>query len=217
MMMMYMKIHKKCFKNWVIRSENGEKQCLYVCLWDTKTCCPDGLWGRTCCLTISTIELQTAPQPKVSLLGAAPVLEPNEVETQGPGPGASLRMSLVSTLGSWAPGRAGGSAVSPVAQLHVFLCAILLPPSSFHRCWSLLNLVHPKLPLSICFQRTRPASGGYHINKRCRKTLASSSISLQVYTFRLASNFFKKLSHWENWISPYEQMHLFAYPQYSHQ
>lgn len=23
-------IHKRCFKNWVIRNGNGEKQCLYV-------------------------------------------------------------------------------------------------------------------------------------------------------------------------------------------
>lgn len=34
------------------------------------------------------------------------------------------------------------------------LCPILLPPLSFHRCWSLTSIFHPKL-FSVCFQRTQ--------------------------------------------------------------
>lgn len=32
-----------------------------------------------------------------------------------------------------------------------FLCPILLPPFSFHRCLSLINILHPKLSLCVCF------------------------------------------------------------------
>lgn len=35
-------------------------------------------------------------------------------------------------------------------QLEIF-CQMLLPSASFHRCWVLINILHPKLHLSIYF------------------------------------------------------------------
>lgn len=50
--------------------------------------------------------------------------------------------------------------VWPVSQFDI-LCLILVP-SSLHRYWSLINILHPKLHLSIYFQRTQPTSLYHH-------------------------------------------------------
>lgn len=40
------------------------------------------------------------------------------------------------------------------------LCPILLPSLCFHRCWSPINILHPKLHLSgVCLQRAKPVTG----------------------------------------------------------
>lgn len=35
--------------------------------------------------------------------------------------------------------------------LQLKICQMLLPSASFHRCWFLINILHSKLHLSICF------------------------------------------------------------------
>lgn len=40
--------------------------------------------------------------------------------------------------------------VGAALQPEFFLFPVLLP--HFHRCWSLINILHPKLLLSVCFQ-----------------------------------------------------------------
>lgn len=59
-----------------------------------------------------------------------------------------------------APGplQVGGCFARPAEQFD-FLYPILLPPSSFHRYLSLINILHPKLCLSLCFWRTQ-CNGG---------------------------------------------------------
>lgn len=49
--------------------------------------------------------------------------------------------------------------VGPAVQFGL-LYPVQLPPSSFHRCLSLINILNPKLSLSVCFWRTEPAKEG---------------------------------------------------------
>lgn len=52
-----------------------------------------------------------------------------------------------------------GGFADPAGQFD-FLYPILLPPSSFHRCLSLINTLHPKFSLSVCFWTTQSTAEG---------------------------------------------------------
>lgn len=49
-------------------------------------------------------------------------------------------------------------ASSSLHQFNLPICPIPLPALSLHRCRFLINILHTKLYLSICFQRTQPVT-----------------------------------------------------------
>lgn len=65
-----------------------------------------------------------------------------------------------------APGplQVGGCFARPAEQFD-FLYPILLPPSSFHRYLSLINILHPKLCLSLCFWRSQCNGGCLRLDR----------------------------------------------------
>lgn len=74
------------------------------------------------------------------------------------------------------PLQVGGCIARPAGQFD-FLYPILLPPSSFHRCSSLINILHSKPGLSVCFWRTQSATGldrGHWHGNRSQAPLMSS-------------------------------------------
>lgn len=64
----------------------------------------------------------------------------------------------------------GRAFVRPAAQFD-FFCPILLPPLSLSRCWSLINIWHPKLYLSFCFWKNEPATEKHLV--LCRSVVSS--------------------------------------------
>lgn len=54
----------------------------------------------------------------------------------------------------------GGLGLSTLAAQFDLLYPILPPPSSFHRSLSLINILHLKLSLSVCFWKTQSATEG---------------------------------------------------------
>ena len=47
-------------------------------------------------------------------------------------------------------------------QADISLCPVLLPPSSFDKCWSLVNILNPKLHFSACFWRPQLVTWGFN-------------------------------------------------------
>lgn len=87
-------------------------------------------------------------------LGAAPIPPLSEVQVQRRGhldfnwDYSGRQVLLMSSLQGWQ------RFVRPLSRFNIFFHPILLPPSSYPRCWSLINILHPKFPLSIL--RTHP-------------------------------------------------------------
>lgn len=47
---------------------------------------------------------------------------------------------------------------APASEGTFFVCPILLPRFSFHKCWSLVDVLHLKFQLNISFQKTPPGT-----------------------------------------------------------
>lgn len=140
LMMMHLKICKKSLKNWLIKSESGEK--LVCCMRDdskkaralaTDMCCPDGLQAWACCQDVSALRAPLScrqlPSPRSRCWGS-PIPWWSEVKTQRPGHFSSAWSNSARSICSRAPGRVGRVFVRPVSQLHIFLYPILLPPQA---------------------------------------------------------------------------------------
>lgn len=58
------------------------------------------------------------------------------------------------------PARLAQSSVGSRSHFYFFLCPILPSFFLFHMYWFLINIIYPKLHLSVCFQRTKPERVG---------------------------------------------------------
>lgn len=71
--------------------------------------------------------------------------------------------------------------VNSVSQLNFSLRPILLPPLSLHRCWSLINTLHPKLLHHInCLHAIQPTTYVYFVSQTDRKPNHQLPVSLDV-------------------------------------
>lgn len=114
------------------------------------------LWASMGSLQVPAPWGSAAEKPISPSRGCPPVWRLSEVgvECKWPSHFNPMRDALVGKTPSRAQGSSvDGGFVETASQFHFCLCPVLPASPLFHRGWSQINPLHPRLHLSICFWR----------------------------------------------------------------